>query len=403
MAKQSAYNILMYSHDTYGLGHIRRTMAIASHLRGPNVNILILTGSPIVGRFAFPDHVDFVRIPGMIKKTNDEYLPLSIKIDPAHALNIRKSIITSTAKTFRPDLFIVDKEPLGLKKEVLPTLQWLKRSSPQTRTILGLRDIMDDAAVVRRDWTEKGVYGLLETLYSEIWIYGIQAFYDPIEEYAIQDELVGKMQFTGYIPRKVSDDKVVRQIKKEHRLNKNDKLVLVTIGGGGDGYNVMDTFLTMLESEMSSPPFKSVLITGPFMPRKMRMEIFDRGKKLGVKTYRFYRQMEKIQAAADLVISMGGYNTICEILSQGTVSLIIPRETPRREQLIRAQIFNNRYLVDYIPLPSFSPPTLKRKIFSLLENPETYQEAISRFGLTGIDSMCSRIQAFRNENLRNNV
>ncbi len=134
------------------------------------------------------------------------------------------------------------------------------------------------------------------------------------------------------------------------------------------------------------------------------MEIFDRGKQLGVKTYRFYRQMEKIQAAADLVISMGGYNTICEILSQGTVSLIIPRETPRKEQLIRAQIFNNRHLIDYIPLPSFSHPTLKRKILSLLKNPETYQKAISRFGLTGIDSMCSRIQAFRNENhLRNDV
>ena len=66
------YNILMYSHDTYGLGHIRRTMAIANHLRGTNTNILILTGSPIAGRFALPSQVDFVRIPGMIKKTNDE-------------------------------------------------------------------------------------------------------------------------------------------------------------------------------------------------------------------------------------------------------------------------------------------------------------------------------------------
>ena len=55
MGKNSIYKILMYSHDTYGLGHIRRTMAIASHLRSPQVNILILTGSPIVGRFAFPE------------------------------------------------------------------------------------------------------------------------------------------------------------------------------------------------------------------------------------------------------------------------------------------------------------------------------------------------------------
>ena len=131
------------------------------------------------------------------------------------------------------------------------------------------------------------------------------------------------------------------------------------------------------------------------------MEIFNRSRKLGVKTYRFFGRMEKIQAAADLVISMGGYNTICEILSQKTVSLIIPRETPREEQLIRAKAFNNRHLIDYIPLLSFLPPTLKSKILSLLQNPETYQDAISKFMLTGIDSMYSRIQAFRNENLIN--
>ena len=79
------------------------------------------------GRFAFPEQIDFVRIPGMIKKTNEEYRPLSIKINPRHALDIRKNIITATAKTFQPHMFIVDKEPLGLKKEVLPTLRWIRR------------------------------------------------------------------------------------------------------------------------------------------------------------------------------------------------------------------------------------------------------------------------------------
>lgn len=396
MAHKTTYNILMYSHDTYGLGHIRRTMAIASQLRGPHINILILTGSPIAGRFSFPEQVDFVRIPGMIKKTNEEYLPLSIKIDPEHALNIRKNIITATAKTFQPDLFIVDKEPLGLKKEVLPILQWMRRNCPKTRTILGLRDIMDSAETIRKDWKKKGVYEILDKLYNEIWVYGIQDFYDPIKEYLIPEAVGRKMYFTGYIPRKAPGPRAKRQIRKEHGFNKDDKLVVVTIGGGGDGYPVMETFLTMLESEMSTPVFKSILITGPFMPRKKRMEIFDRARRLGVRTYRFYRRMEKIQAAADLVISMGGYNTICEILSQRTVSLIIPRETPREEQLIRAQALHSQKLSDYIPWNDLSSQILCNKVRSLLEAPEPYQEAISRFQLTGIETMRQRLQFFRN-------
>ena len=395
MARNSTYNILMYSHDTYGLGHIRRTMAIASHLLGPRINILILTGSPIAGRFSFGERIDFVRIPGMIKKTNDEYLPMSIKINPRHALDIRKNIITATAKTFQPHLFIVDKEPLGLKKEVLPTLQWLRRCRPDTRTILGLRDIMDDAETVKKDWREKKVYDHLEKLYSEIWIYGIQDFYDPIEEYEISDAISRKIYFTGYIPRKIPDKDAVNKIKKELGLKSPDKLVVVTTGGGGDGYRVMDTYLATLESFSNQPPFKSVLITGPFMPKEERRDVFKRARRLGVRTYHFYRQMEKIFSAADIVVSMGGYNTLCEILGQGTISLVIPRETPRQEQIIRARAFHRQNLVDYISWSDFSADRLGQKLFDLLENPKPYHEAISRFRLTGIETMQQRLREFR--------
>ena len=395
MARNSTYNILMYSHDTYGLGHIRRTMAIASHLLGPQINILILTGSPIAGRFSFPEQIDFVRIPGMIKKTNDEYLPLSIKINVRHALDIRKNIITATAKTFQPHLFIVDKEPLGLKKEVLPTLQWLRRCRPDTRSILGLRDIMDDADTVKKDWKEKKVYQHLENLYSEIWIYGIQDFYDPIKEYEISDSISRKMHFTGYIPRKIPGKDAVRHIKKELGLKHGERLVVVTTGGGGDGYRVMDTYLKALETYTSNLPFKSVLITGPFMPKQERRDVFKRARKLGLRTYHFYRQMEKIFAAADIVVSMGGYNTLCEILGQGTLSLLVPRETPRKEQILRAQAFYRQNLTDYIPWDNLSPGLLHEKLGALLQNPEPYRKAISGFRLTGIETMQQRLREFR--------
>jgi predicted glycosyltransferase len=395
MGPDSTYNILMYSHDTYGLGHIRRTMAIASHLAGPDVNVLILTGSPIAGRFSFPEQVDFVRIPGMIKKTNDEYLPLSIKINPQHAVDIRTNIITATAQTFQPHLFIVDKEPLGLKKEVLPTLQWLRRCLPNTRTILGLRDIMDEAEIVRSDWKKKGVYQILDELYSEIWIYGNQGLYDPIREYDMPDSVSRKMRFTGYIPRKIPGKDAVARIKKKYAIKADDKLVLVTTGGGGDGHSVMHHFLAMLEETPHHPPFKSILITGPFMPKHEREDILSRAKRLGIRTWEFYQRMEEIMAAADLVVTMGGYNTICEILSQGTISLVIPRETPRKEQLIRAKALHGQNLLDYIPWNSMSAQTLRTRIMNLLDHPESYREAISRFQLTGLKVMRERLDTFR--------
>ena len=396
MDPEKSYNIVMYSHDTYGLGHIRRTMAIASRLRSRKTNVLILTGSPIAGRFSFPEQIDFVRIPGMIKKTNEEYLPLSIKINPQHALDIRKNIITATVKTFKPDLFIVDKEPFGLKKEILPALRWLKRCQPQTKTVLGLRDVMDDAETIKKSWKKKNIYNVLDKYYSEIWTYGIRDFYDPIEEYDIPDSISRKIYFTGYIPRAVIKRKEAVREKQRYKIGEGEKLVVVTTGGGGDGYPVMDNYLSMLERNGRMCSFKSILITGPFMPKNKRSDVFKRARKLGVIVFHFYRQMEKILAAADLVISMGGYNTLCELMSQKTVSLLIPRETPRMEQTLRTRCFKNRNLVDYIPWDSLSPEILNQKVTNLLEKPSAYQEAMSGFQMTAFDVMQERIHTFRN-------
>ena len=148
----------------------------------------------------------------------------------------------------------------------------------------------------------------------------------------------------------------------------------------------------MLESESEPVPFRSFCITGPFMPKEERANIFKRARKLGVKTSHFYRRMEEILAAADLVITMGGYNTVCEILSQGTVALIVPREAPRKEQLIRAEVFRSQNMVDYIPWNSLTPQTLRDKLFPLLEHPEPFHEAISRFRLTGLEVISERLR-----------
>ena len=394
MAEHALYNILMYSHDTYGLGHIRRTMSIASHLRADDVNVLILTGSPIAGRFSLPENVDFVRIPGMIKKTNDEYQSLSIRIDPEHALNIRKSIILATAQTFQPDLFIVDKEPLGLKKEVLPTLQWLKEHNPSTRSVLGMRDIMDDRDTVRRDWLHKDVYRHLEELYSEIWVYGRQDVYDAVHEYDIPEQVQQKIHFTGYLPRRGVSAKVAAKTREKFCVRTGEKMIVLTTGGGGDGFKMMDIYLAMFE-EARLEGVQTVLITGPFMPIEQRRELSKRARQLGIKVRPFYSRMEELFAAADLVVSMGGYNTVCEILSQGTVSLIIPRDRPRQEQLLRAQALKARGLIDCIPWKELAVRGLRKKITSMLDNLDQYRLPMQGFSLDGIDFIKDRLRMFR--------
>lgn len=393
MSEITPYKILMYSHDTYGLGHIRRSLAIARSLRKSPANILILTGSHLVGRFDIAKRVDFVRIPGMIKVTNEQYLPLSMRLEATEVLEIRKSLILATATAFRPDFFIVDKAPLGLKREVVETLQWLKRDFPSCTSILGLRDIMDSAASTIDDWSGKDIYDAMDQLYDEIWVYGCQEFYDPVSEYQIPPHVASKVHFTGYIRRHVPSQDEIRATRKDLGIKDDDRLVLVTTGGGGDGHPVLDTVLAAFNHAEGGVPShtKLVVVAGPFMSPKHYREVVKKCKTLDFICLRFHRFMEGLIGAAQVVVSMGGYNTVCEIISQRKPFLIVPRTVPREEQLIRAQVLCSQGFCDYLDPRALNPSALRRKILQLLDNGSYYKRKMESFPFSALDVIRQRI------------
>jgi predicted glycosyltransferase len=122
------------------------------------------------------------------------------------------------------------------------------------------------------------------------------------------------------------------------------------------------------------------------------MKLKKRAKLHGIKILPFHPRLEELMKGADLVISMGGYNTICEILTQETPALIIPRETPRKEQLIRATCLKERGLLDYISWTDVTPQLLREKIFTMIDERDRYVESMRSFDLTGLDSMLQQLQ-----------
>ncbi len=325
--------ILIYSHDSFGLGHLRRCRAIAHALveRYKGVSVLILSGSPIIGSFDFDARVDFVRIPGIIKLRSGEYTSLSLHIDTKQTLEMRASIIAHTAQIFDPHLFLVDKEPLGLRGEVAETLKMLK--SRGTYLVLGLRDILDDPAILVPEWERKMALPALTDLYDGIWIYGRPEIGDPLDQVDLPDTVRRKVTFTGYLRRDVPlapPRSVMPEIPDQPYL-------LVTPGGGGDGGPLIDWVLKAYESDPTLP-YLAVIVFGPFMPPDQREAFRRRAAKLdGVRTATFESHIEQLIANADGVIAMGGYNTFCEILSFDRRAILVPRTQPRREQLLRAQ------------------------------------------------------------------
>ncbi len=329
---RSNSRVLIYSHNSFGLGHLRRCRAIAHALveHNKDLSVLILTGSPIIGSFDFRARVDFVRIPGVIKLRNGDYTSLSLLIDIEETLAMRQSIVHHTADNFDPDILIVDKEPLGLRGEVKNTLMMLKeRGVP---LVLGLRDVMDEPGLLAPEWERKNVLPALRDLYDDIWVYGLPQICDPLAGIDLPRSVQQKMTYTGYLhrslPTKPTPPTPLQKI--------SEPFILVTTGGGGDGEAIIDWVLRAYETD-TSLPYPALLVLGPFMHSDRQTEFLLRASRLKrVEAITFDAQLESLMARAIGVVAMGGYNTFCEILSLDKRALIVPRTAPRMEQYIRA-------------------------------------------------------------------
>jgi predicted glycosyltransferase len=325
--------LLIYSHDSFGLGHLRRCRTIAHALvdNRRDLSVLILSGSPIIGSFSFRSRVDFVRIPGVIKLRRGDYSPLSLDIGLEPTLRLRESIIRHTADTFAPDIVLVDKEPLGLRGEVRDTLTMLKaRGVP---LVLGLRDVMDDPGMLSDEWERKNAIPALADLYDRIWIYGLPAVCNPLEGLPLPATVRPKIRYTGYLRRSAAE--AGRALLPESMVD-GEPRILVTTGGGGDGAAVVDWVLRAYEHDPSIP-HPALLVLGPFMRSTIQDAFMERARRLlKVETITFDTNIERLMMASAGIIAMGGYNTFCEILSFDKPSIIVPRSVPRREQVIRA-------------------------------------------------------------------
>jgi predicted glycosyltransferase len=271
-----------------------------------------------------------VRIPGVIKLKDGEYTSLALHIDLEQTLLMRESIIYHTAKTFNPDIFLVDKEPTGLQGEVRSTLEMLQHKG--CINVLGLRDVMDEIGQLKIEWTRKKVPPVLDKFYHDIWVYGLNEMGNPVDGLDLPVTTTSKIAYTGYLGREIPSDR-----NWVPPIEMDEPFTLITAGGGGDGAQLVDWVLRAYEADAELPR-RAVIVTGPFMSPAEQQDFHERCDLLGnVDIIAFDSHIELLMEKATAIVAMGGYNTFCEILTLDKPALIVPRSVPRQEQLIRAE------------------------------------------------------------------
>ncbi len=331
--------VMVYSHDTFGLGNIRRMLAICKYLRDtiPDISILILTGSPMLHSFRVAHGIDYIKLPCLKRSADGDLGVRFLDLESDDIIRLRSQIIHTSVRSFQPDVVLIDKKPTGLAGELEPALRFIRNGLPSAKVLLVMRDILDDAAATIEQWHKGGYDEAVRWFYDAVLVLGSAGIFDVRKEYRLSPEVSAKVVYCGYV-RRERGEKTRAALRRELNVSDDENLVLVTAGGGEDGYQLMHAYLTGLAM---APPFKkvkSLVITGPELPPSKRRVISDLANLFpGVQLLEFTDDMMSYMDAADVVVSMGGYNTICELMTLKKHAVVVPRVEPVAEQRIRTE------------------------------------------------------------------
>jgi predicted glycosyltransferase len=382
-ARLATPKILLYSHDTFGLGNIRRTLLLAGELseQYTGAAILLVTGSQMVHSFRIPDGVDYIKLPCLDRVDAERYEPRFLRAWSEEVKRTRSAILEKSVLGFEPDLMIVDKRPAGVDGELADTLEEIRRKLLPTKLVLGVRDILDEPQRTRRTLESNGSFETIERFYDEVWVYGSRSIFDTVKEYGFPERVARITRFCGYLKRPTAPR--TRAAGPPH--------VLVTTGGGGDGTAMIETYLEGLSSLPRNVALRTTVVFGPQMSEGARLRLRERFGYLADVTFSdFEPDLTRLYSESDIVVSMAGYNTVCELLSFGHHAILVPRAEPVQEQLIRARLLAAQGLFDIVEPQDLKPALLIAKVLAALKPVEV---ARTPFDLDGLPRIRERMRA----------
>ncbi|HSF33294.1 MAG TPA: glycosyltransferase [Candidatus Tectomicrobia bacterium] len=330
--------LLVYCHDTYGLGNIRRMLAICEHLLVsiPDLLILIVTGSPMVHGFRMSPRLDYIKLPCLSRTTGGNYAVKTIGTALGEAVKLRSELILTAVTNFGPDLLLVDKKPYGVENELQESLAHVQTFLPRAKQVLLLRDILDSPEATRNAWEKHGYHNAIRSLYDLVLVVGMPEVFDLREEYRFPAFTAEKVRFCGYIGAKAGL-KSSAVLRKELQVD-DRSLIVVTAGGGEDGYHLLATYIAGLAWLPAEHNITSLIVCGPEMSQGQRAALQRAAASYPhAQIHDFCDDMRSYLSTADVIVSMGGYNTVCEILSFRKRAIVVPRVKPVGEQWIRAE------------------------------------------------------------------
>ncbi len=361
--------IMFYCQHVLGMGHFVRSMELVRGLK--DFQVCFFNGGEIVPGFPMPPSVDVVQLPPL---RSDENFKEIHSTDNTQSLTqikeARVRCLLDGYERLNPDLLIIELFPFGRKQfafELVPLLARIRLTGSKTKVVCSLRDIL----VSKKDQVrqESRVCMLLNRYFDALLIHADPRLQRLEETFASVGELKTEIKYTGYVAQ-MSDSSPADLIDDDVSLEaSDDPLILVSIGGGRVGYELLASAVEASDIVAQTQPHRMLMFTGPYLPEEQFVtlkQMTDNNPNVTLRRYtsRFISYMEK----AGLSVSMAGYNTCMNVLTTGVPALVLPfTGGDNNEQTIRAGKLQELGIVSAIHPADLEPARLAEKIIQCLK------------------------------------
>ncbi|MEE4240811.1 MAG: glycosyltransferase [Desulfopila sp.] len=349
--------IAVYCQHVLGIGHVHRSLEICRKLSEHHDVTMISGGSPLQVE---EERISFFQLPGLTMDSRFNNLaPCDQGKNLDDVKRLRREMLYGFFDTFQPDLFLLELYPFGRKAfrfELDPVLMAIsKKELPPCLVVCSLRDILVERH--DREKFEARALSTLNTYFDGLLIHGDPEFIPLSETFSKVAEISVPLFYTGYVTPPVCLEGR-SQIRRKLNIEEDKHLIVASIGGGSVGsellFAVIDAFLFLDDNRLQLQIF-----TGPYAPddavNKLRSAT---KKKPGITVKRFTSTFTKWLEAADLAISMAGYNTTMNTLAAGVPALFYPF-SENCEQHLRIS-----RLAEHVPFSVLTQNDLKTEILA---------------------------------------
>lgn len=356
--------IVFYSQHVLGVGHFFRSLEICRALSAHEV-VLVSGGPPVAADL--PPHLYDVRLPQLRMDADFRGLIAPDGRSIEQVKRARRRLLFDLFNRQRPDLFLIELYPFGRRAfrfEIDPLLEAITGGDlPPCRVACSVRDILveKDRAADREAWTVQ----MLNRHFGAVLVHTDPKLVAFEETFGRLADIRIPVVATGFIsPRPPPDAR--SRTRARMGLTESEQLIVVSAGSGSVGFPLLEAGMRAFALLPQRRSARMVVFTGPFMPAEQvaRLSGLAGGP---VALRRFSTHFLSELAAADLSLSMGGYNTSMNLLAAQVPALVWPF-AQNREQRLRAERLARLGAVQVIDDTDLEPARLAAAMGRMLAN-----------------------------------